>query len=270
LLNKENDDVALASEGDIPKFPDFKSVNTYASSAKTFCSVGHACKRQVEKLSQSSLLIQACVKQFTAMVTKDLTSVEAKRSKLNVKLELVEERQTDMKRAHETIRNLMNSLPEGDIGSVDDSTVTRNQPVKHLGKRIHKLYERVVTESDLWNTWCKATSMLPCPVKSRASGFAHKMVGDLHDSWQDLLRYKTTEYLTKTEEQYHQSVRIMVRETGQSLRTLLDMDCQSAVAEWAAALAKWYKEAKTVYFDMHKLDKDLDEYEERLNSFSQQ
>jgi uncharacterized protein YgfB (UPF0149 family) len=96
------------------------------------------------------------------------------------------------------------------------------------------------------------------------------MVGELHDSWQDLLRYKTTGYLTKTEEQFHQSVRIMVSETGQSLRTLLDTDCQSTVAEWAAALANWYKEAKTVYFDVHKLDKDLDAYEERLNSFSQQ
>jgi len=52
LLSKENNNVTLASEGDIPKFPIFPtlvSVETDASLAKTSCSVGHACKRRVEK-----------------------------------------------------------------------------------------------------------------------------------------------------------------------------------------------------------------------------
>jgi TANK-binding kinase 1 len=67
------------------------SVETDASLAKMSCSLGHACKRQVEKLSQSSLLIHACVKQFTAVVTKDLKSVETKSRKLSDMLGYVEE-----------------------------------------------------------------------------------------------------------------------------------------------------------------------------------
>ena len=96
LFGKENSNFTLASKGDIPKFPIFStpvSVETDASLAKTFCSVGHACKRQVEKLSQSSLLIRAFVEQFNAVVTKDLKHVEAKREKLCDILHYVEERQ---------------------------------------------------------------------------------------------------------------------------------------------------------------------------------
>ena len=126
LLSNENNTVTWASEGDIPKFPiltTLVSVETDARLAKTFCSVGHAYKRRVEKLSQSSLRIHAFVEQFTAVVIKDLKSVEAKyRNVCRILEKYVEQRVRGVKYAHNAVRSLMKLLGSGDNGSNDDCT----------------------------------------------------------------------------------------------------------------------------------------------------
>lgn len=272
LLSKENNNVTLASEGDIPKFPSFPtlvSVETDASLAKTSSSVGHACKRRVEKLSQSSLLIHACVEQFTAVVNKDLKSVEAKSRKLRYVMRHVEERLETVIRAHNKMRNLTKLLGSGDNCSSGDLTAPSHELVSDLAPAIQQLYQRYVTEHVLWNEWRDTTYTLSCPAKSRAPARARTMVDRLRDSWQHLLRDRATRSLTYNDEQFHVLERIKVSETGRRLRVLLDAECQPAVAQLADALADWYKMAQTVYLQVRILDKDLDAYEKRLEAFSQ-
>lgn len=76
LFSKENNNVTLISDGDVPKFPSFPnivSVETDASLAKTACSIGHVCKRRVEKLSRSSKLTHDSVYVLTKVITKELS-----------------------------------------------------------------------------------------------------------------------------------------------------------------------------------------------------
>ncbi len=75
LYSKENNNVTLVPEGEVPKFPSFPnivSVETDASLAKTACSVGHVCKRRVEKLSRSSKLTHNSVYTLTKVIMKEL------------------------------------------------------------------------------------------------------------------------------------------------------------------------------------------------------
>jgi TANK-binding kinase 1 len=272
LLSKENNNVTLASEGDIPKFPIFPtlvSVETDASLAKTSCSVGHACKRRVEKLSQSSVLIHACVEQFTAVVNKDLKTVEAKSRKLRDVTRCIEERLGTVIHARNTMRNLMKLLGSGDNGSNGDVTAPSHELVSDLAPAIQQLYQRYVIEHALWNEWRVTTRTLSCPAKSRAPARARTMVDRLRDSWQHLLRDRATRSLTYNDEQFHVLERIKVGETGRRLRVLLDAECQPAVAQLADVLADWYKMAQTVYLQVRILDKDLDAYEKRQEAFSQ-
>jgi TANK-binding kinase 1 len=271
LLSKENNNVTLASEGDVPKFPTFPtlvSVETDASLAKTSCSVGHACKRRLEKLSQSSLLIHACVQQFTAVVNKDLKSVETKSRKLRDITRYVIERLEAVVHARNTVRSLTKLLGGGDGGSNGDLTAPSHELVSDLAPAVQQLYQRYVTEHVLWNEWRITTCALYCPAKSRSPARARTMVDRLRDSWQHLLRDRATRSLTYNDEQFHVLERIKVIETGRRLRVLLDAECQPAGAQLADALADWYKRAQTVYLQVRILDKDLDAYEKRLEAFS--
>lgn len=271
LLSKENNNVTLASEGDIPKFPSFPtlvSVETDASLAKTCCSVGHACKRRVEKLSQCSLLIHTCVEQFTAVVTKDLKEVEAKSRKLCYLTQNVEESVEAMTRAHNALQDLLKLLGNVDSDSHGDLTAPSRELVGELSPAIQQLHQRYVTERALRNEWSATTHDLPCPAKSRAAARARTMVDRLRDSWQHLLRDRATRSLTYNDEQFHVLERIKVGETGRRLRLLLDTECQPAIAQLADALADWYKMAQTVYLQVRILEKDLDAYEKRLEAFS--
>ncbi|XP_069700345.1 serine/threonine-protein kinase TBK1 [Periplaneta americana] len=277
LFSKENNNVILASEGDIPKFPTFPnlvSVETDASLAKTACSVGHACKRRVEKLSRSSLLIHACVEQFTALVSKDLESVEAKSKKLHEITRCMEQTLDVMSCAQKTIQELIKTFGNFDwrIGGEGDNnkelTIPSHELVNELAPAIQQLHQRYVTENTLRREWSATTRGLPCPAKTRAPARARSMVDRLRDSWQHLLRDRATRSLTYNDEQFHVLERIKVGETGRRLRTLLDVECQPAVAQLADCLADWYKMAQTVYLQARILDKDVDVYERRLEGVS--
>jgi TANK-binding kinase 1 len=271
LLSKENNNATLALEGDMPKFPSFPtlvSVETDASLAKTCCSVGHACKRRIERLSQCSLLIHACVQQFTTVVTKDLKDVEAKSRKLCCLTRCIEESLEAMTRAHNTIQNLLKLLGNVDSDNHSDLTPPSQELVNELSPAVQQLHQRYVTEHALRNEWSATTRDLSCPAKSRAAARARTMVDRLRDSWQHLLRDRATRSLTYNDEQFHVLERIKVGETGRRLRSLLDAECQPSIAQLADALADWYKMAQTVYLQVRILEKDLDAYEKHLEAFS--
>lgn len=75
LYSKENNNVTMMPESDISKFPSFPnivSVETDASLAKTACSIGHVCKRRIEKLSRCSKLAHDSVNTLTRVIMKEL------------------------------------------------------------------------------------------------------------------------------------------------------------------------------------------------------
>jgi TANK-binding kinase 1 len=272
LFSKENNNVTLASEGDMPKYPSFPdrmSIETDASLAKMCCSVGHAYKRRAEKLSRCSLLIHACVEQFTALVIKDLKNVEAKSRKLRDLTRYVEERRETMMRAYDMIQDLIKIMGNGEGSSHGDLTAARHELVNEYALAIHQLHQRYVTECTLRNEWSIMTRDVTCPAKSRAPVRARTMVDRLRDSWQHLLRDRATRNLSYNDEQFHVLERIKISDTGRSLLVLLDEECQPVIARLADALADWYKMAQTVYLQACILDKEMDAYENRLEKFSQ-
>ena len=57
LFSKENNNVMANDSNDVPKFPVFQnviSVENDASLGKLACSIGHACKRQVNRIAMVS------------------------------------------------------------------------------------------------------------------------------------------------------------------------------------------------------------------------
>lgn len=76
LFSKENNNVDLPVDTELPKFPIFAnlvSVENDASQAKVACSVGYVCKRRIDKLVLCSKLSQDAIEAFSGLVSTELT-----------------------------------------------------------------------------------------------------------------------------------------------------------------------------------------------------
>jgi len=209
------------------------------------------------------------VEQFTAVLNKDLESVEAKSRTLCDKVQYVEGFEREVIHIHNTIRNIMKLLGSGDSGSCGDLNAPSHELVSNLTPAIQKLCQWYVIAHFLQKEWQVTMCTLSCPAKSRAPAHACTMVNHLCDSWQHLLHDQATWSLTYDDEQFHVLERIKLSETGQCLHILLNEECEPIVAQLADALADWYKIAQTIYLQVPILDKDLDAYEKHLEAFSQ-
>lgn len=81
LFSRENNNVTLPTETELPKFPAFAgivSVENDASQAKVACSVGHVCKRRIDKLALCSKLSRDAIEAFTGLLSMELTRVLGK------------------------------------------------------------------------------------------------------------------------------------------------------------------------------------------------
>lgn len=276
LFSKENNNVSLMPNGEIPKFPVFQNtvaVENDASLGKVACSVGHVCKRKIEKISKASKLSHDCVEAFNTAISKDLEKVIAKSEKLKDMTKCVERTVNStiqVEKAIKIILSLLSNRTEIDNKTNDwfnDFSVLSRELLSELAPAIQQLHQRYSVEKTLKREWLNAAKPVSCPMETRAPARARTLIERLRDSWQHLLRDRATRSLTYNDEQFHVLERIKVGETGKRLKNLLESECQPSIAQLADVLADWYKMAQTVYLQTRILDKDVDAYERCLEDF---
>lgn len=274
LYSKENNNVYLNTSIDIPKFPVFPnlvSVENDATQAKTSCSVGHVCKREIERLSQSSQLMQECVDNFTNLVTKNLTKLQNRcqnitdvthyiRTTSDILHKMYKSSDVLLKKLNRDQLNLTNNWPE--------RVEQLNKELQQTSSAIQQLYQRNVIEDTLRLEWSSVSRGIKCPSQSKAPARAKTLVERLRDSWQHLLRDRATRSLTYNDEQFHVLERIKISETGRRLKHLLETECSPVMSQFADNLSDWYKISQTVYLQTMILEKDLDVYEKNFKKFS--
>ncbi|KAJ0173886.1 hypothetical protein K1T71_010032 [Dendrolimus kikuchii] len=253
LFNKNNNNVSMAPEPDIPKFPVFPnivSVENDASQAKTACSVGHVIKRRVEALCAASVLCAQCVARWGALLSDRLTRVASRAEALQAHASLV----------HSSARAL--DLAASTAAAVNAS----NSAANTLRAAAAALQQRHACGA-LSSEWDAAAAHSPCPTQLRLHLIAKTLVDRLRDSWQHLVRDRATRSLTYNDEQFHVLERITVAETGRRAKALLQRAAPLARAR-ADAIADWYKVAQTVYLQTQILDKDVSSTELKLLSLA--
>lgn len=111
LFSNENNNVTFGPERELPKFPEFPnhvSVENDASIAKTACSVGHVCKRRIEKYSKYSQLTHDCVQMFNVVVSNELTNVLNKSNAIRTYVNKSTEKMIEcVMRGQRSVHNLM-------------------------------------------------------------------------------------------------------------------------------------------------------------------
>lgn len=145
LFSNENNNVIFTSEGELPKFPVFPnlvSVENDASLAKTACSVGHVCKRRVEKLSRCSQLTHDCVNMFTIVVSDELSRVLTKSNNLKTMLTKCAERLVEaIGRGQKSVHSLMGVKSTAGGLHVDWKVIVNIVSIKKTNQKLCKLHK---------------------------------------------------------------------------------------------------------------------------------
>uniref|UniRef100_A0A034VTA3 Serine/threonine-protein kinase TBK1 n=1 Tax=Bactrocera dorsalis TaxID=27457 RepID=A0A034VTA3_BACDO len=262
LYSNDDNNVQLPQQLELPKFPVFPtnvSVENDASLAKAACSVGHECKRRIDTFTSMDILMKRSVEQFIAMLITTITLLLKKTKHLENLLTTT----LDYADAVKRIGNLTKS--DNELKPIVSTLYDLKPNFDDAADVIMQMYKHFVAEDALNDQWSSAMHGKRCPCRTRASPRAKYLVERLRDSWQHLLRDRATRTLTYNDEQFHALEKIKVFRNGDRIKALLIDDVNPAVAQMAECLADWYKLAQTVYLKTQILEKDVRDYERKLN-----
>lgn len=264
LYSKENNNVLLPAELDLPKFPTFPngvSVENDASLAKVACSVGHECKRRVENYATMDDLIKQGVEQFIETLKATQKNLLKKTEHFESLLSTVTEL-SQVISMHPSADKNTEELP-----SVIKELTSLKNDFDRTAERVIQLHNRFVIEESLSQEWRAAMRDKQRPSQNRVGARAKQIVERLRDSWQHLLRDRATRSLTYNDEQFHALEKIKIARNGKGIKSLLMDNVQPSVAQIAECLADWYKLAQTVYLQTQILEKDVRDCDRKLQDY---
>ncbi|XP_043251250.1 inhibitor of nuclear factor kappa-B kinase subunit epsilon isoform X2 [Colletes gigas] len=275
VFSKENNNVILPVDSELPKFPVFAnlvSVENDATQAKVACSVGYVCKRRIDKLVLCSKLSQDAIEAFSGLVSMELTRLLEKCQHCKEFTKAVEDTAIAVERSENLARQISRKL--GNQNSLEIKNWKKELDLKskelltELAPAVVQLHQRYVKEGSLRGEWDNIIRGLWCPWANKATQKAATLVDRLRDGWQHLLRDRATRSLTYNDEQFHVLERIKVTETGQRIKNLLETFCTPSMISRSECVADWYKMAQTVFLQTQILDKDVGNYEHILETYS--
>ncbi|CAG5055701.1 unnamed protein product [Parnassius apollo] len=265
LFNKNNNNVSMAPEPEIPKFPVFPnivSVENDATQAKTACSVGHAVRRRVEALCAVAVLCARCVRRWGALLGARLARVSARADQVAARAHHAAQAARLLQLAAPHAPHVPHPPAAALLCGEADALATAAAALCARHSQANLSCDFGLQEA-LRAEWEAAAAHEPCPNDLRLHLKAKTLVERLRDSWQHLVRDRATRSLTYNDEQFHVLERITVAETGRRVRALLQRAAPLCRAR-ADALADWYKVAQTVYLQTQILDKDVSSTELKL------
>lgn len=272
LYSKENNNIELATELELPKFPEFPtlvSVENDASQAKLACSIGHMCKRRVEKIALSSSLMHKSVEYFILYVINELRKLY---SKCQHKIDLTSSHKETANAIHtaQTLASYIQRNKSSVINYADQLKSISDVFIYETEPKVVKLHQRNVIEDTLRLEWESSSRSIKCVSKTRAPARARTLIERLRDSWQHLVRDRATRSLSYNDEQFHILERIKIAETSRRIKELLELECTPSFTELADNLGDWYKIAQTVYLQIMILNKDVASYEAKLEKYCEE
>lgn len=302
LFSKENNNVALGIDKELPPFPtlpNLVSVENDATLAKSACAVGYAYQRKIEAYGHCSEVVAKAVKMLSEVIIIQLEKLQEILDRCKAMTKLTEAQLIFFKASHEHQGKVLElfsnssrdaSLANGDdsqddpvmlnetlfakwsmkldafVGEEDVRFTELSQQLSELSPAIQQLNRRCVGDRQLVREWDDAVRDVPslssCAAKSRT------YVTKLKESWQHLLRDRASRTLTYNDEQFHILEKIKMQETMRDLVDLLQKHCQPTVSQLTELLADWYKMAQTTYLQTEILHKDIVNYQNSMETFS--
>ncbi|KAL3288373.1 hypothetical protein HHI36_002821 [Cryptolaemus montrouzieri] len=268
LLSNENNNVVIDFKLDIPtfhKFSDNIHLENDATQSKLACSIGHLCRRYIERFAWACKLIEYSVENFSKYINSDLSEVNV------VTQHLLEK--TTLYRTSSQVLQLSQQIASLSLDNVTQSRCIDNlkqitEPfVSECSVKVNQLHQRYSIENTLKLEWETSTRIMTNPWRTKTPARAQTLVEHLRDSWQHLVRNRATRSLSFNDEQFHILEGIKIMQTITRVKNLLENEVFPQYSQLADALSDWYKIAHTVYLQTMILKKDVSSYENDLRDF---
>lgn len=265
LFNRENNNITITPDQELPKFNEFSSVMSVendAAQAKFGCSIGHQCKRQIEKYSLFSKLIRDTVDYFTKYIVSELRQLHQDTEHLLEKTTILKKTADilQMSQQMSSYKNSTNYTKKLEEISKDFITVSVT---------VMNLYKTQCTENTLKLQWDSMSRDLKCPYKTLAPARAKTQVEHLRDSWQHLVRDRATRNLSYNDEQFHILERIKITQTLNRLKNLFEKEVFPNYEALSENFGDWYKIAQNIHLKSEILISDITPYENKLRDFEE-
>lgn len=285
LCSKENNNVSLGIDKEVPAFPalpNLVSVENDATLAKSACAVGYAYRRKVEAYARCIDAVNYTVKILGEVIGSQLEKLLEVSEKCKSVTKITNSQMTFVDASHGShvrIMELFSPRTEASVEAwkkrVDETVMTDDsarfgkyrRQLDELSAAISQLHRRCITEHQLPREWKDATRELPSTIMPAAVK-AKTYVAKLKESWQHLLRDRASRTLTYNDEQFHILEKIKMQETIRVLVDLLQKECAPVVAQVTELLADWYKMAQTTFLQAEILSKDICAYEDEIDTFA--
>ncbi|XP_018575342.1 serine/threonine-protein kinase TBK1 [Anoplophora glabripennis] len=267
LFNKDNNNVTIVPDQELPKWTDFStviSVENDAAQAKFACSIGHQCKRQIEKYSLYSKLICETVDNFTKYINTELKQLHQNTQHLLDKT-LIFKKTAQVLQLSQQISNY--SLKSNYTEKLDDIS---KEFVTAAAVGVTNLYLGHCVENTLKLQWDSISRDLKCPFKTLAPARAKTQVEHLRESWQHLVRDRATRSLSYNDEQFHILERIKITQTINKIKTLLEKEVFPQYEQLAENFGDWYKMAQNIHLKTNILISDVEKYDGKLRDFEEE
>nr|XP_023014530.1 serine/threonine-protein kinase TBK1-like [Leptinotarsa decemlineata] len=268
LFDRENNNITIIPDQELPKFNDFSSVVSVendAVQAKFACSIGHQCKRQIEKYSLFSKLIRDTVENFSKYINAELKQLHQNTQHLLDK--------TMIFNSTAQMLELSQQLTNYDLKNnyVDKLNKISKEFMCVIEGGVSTLYKVHCVENTLKLQWDSMSRDLKCPYKTLAPARAKTQVENLRDSWQHLVRDRATRTLSYNDEQFHILERIKITETIGRIKALFEKEVFPQYEQLAENFGDWYKMAQNAHLkteiyigDINKFGNNLQKFEEEL------
>lgn len=304
MFCKENNNVQLGIDKEVPSFPTFPnlvSVENDATLAKNACAVGYAYQRKIEAYTRCAKVMGSCaVTTLAEVISNQLEKLQEMCDRCKAMAKATDNQLIYFKSSHTSYINMLDSMcynsnnssevvssngnnsDLSDDTSIDASEWTKRlvdlltdeestfavlkKRISELSPAIGQLNKRFVIERQLTREWQDVTRDIP-GIESAATK-ARTYVAKMKESWQHLLRDRASRTLTYNDEQFHILEKIKMQETIRVLMELLQTGCQPTIHQLTDVLADWYKMAQTTFLQTEILHKDLGHYQEEIDTFS--
>ncbi|KAJ8966122.1 hypothetical protein NQ314_003729 [Rhamnusium bicolor] len=267
LFNKENNNITIVPDQELPKWTDFStviSVENDAAQAKFACNIGHQCKRQVEKYSLYCKLICDTVENFTTYINAELKQLHQNTQHLLDKT-MISKKTAQILQLSQQISNY--TLKNNYVENLDNIS---KEFVTAAAVGVTNLYMGHWVDNTLKLQWDSMSRDLKCPFKTRAPARAKTQVEHLRESWQHLVRDRATRSLSYNDEQFHILERIKITQTINKIKTLLEKEVFPQYEQLAENFGDWYKMAQNIHLKTDILISDVEKYDCKLRDFEEE
>lgn len=267
LFNRDNNNITIVPDQELPKFTDFLSVISVendAAQAKFACSIGYQCKRQIEKCSLSSKLIRDTVGNFTKYINCEMKPLNQRAQHFLDKSHIFEKTAQILQLSQQISGYSLKNNYSEKLDEISRDFVTSTA----VG--VTDLHKANCQQNTLKLQWDTISRELKCPYKTLAPARAKTQVEHLRDSWQHLVRDRATRTLSYNDEQFHILERIKITQTINRIKALLEKEAFPQYEQMAENFGDWYKMAQNTHLKMEILVTDVNDYDHKLGDFDEE